>query len=181
MVPKSFPQSVRRQVCARLRAGEPIAEIAAETGISPATLFRWKTQVLVDAGVREGVPSVEADELAAAKKRIARLEAELKLTREGRCSGGYLDNIRLRPDSRGPKSGGRVVTRTKHTYCYTGPLFHRACGRRMQGTWNHDRAHYRCRYPSEYALANDLDHPPSVYLREDGPAARSGDRFGHSA
>lgn len=37
----------------------------------------------------------------------------------------------------------------------------------MQGTWNHDRAHYRCRYPSEYALANDLDHPPSVYLRED--------------
>jgi hypothetical protein len=37
----------------------------------------------------------------------------------------------------------------------------------MQGTWNHDRAHYRCRYPSEYALANDLDHPPAVYLRED--------------
>jgi DNA invertase Pin-like site-specific DNA recombinase len=78
-----------------------------------------------------------------------------------------LDNVRLRLASRGPKSGGRVVTRTKHTYCFTGLLFHHACGRRMQGTWNHDRAHYRCRYPSEYALANDLDHPPSVYLRED--------------
>lgn len=37
----------------------------------------------------------------------------------------------------------------------------------MQGTWNHERAHYRCRYPSEYAIANHLDHPPSVYLRED--------------
>jgi hypothetical protein len=78
-----------------------------------------------------------------------------------------LDNVRLRLASRGPKSGGRVVTRTKHTYCFTGLLFHHACGRRMQATWNHDRAHYRCRYPSEYALANDLDHPPSVYLLED--------------
>ena len=30
----------------------------------------------------EGVPSVEADELAAARKRIAALEAELALTRD---------------------------------------------------------------------------------------------------
>ncbi|MGY1874474.1 transposase [Nocardia gipuzkoensis] len=81
-MPKSFPLAMRRQVCARLRAGEPVAEVAAETGISPATLFRWKAQVLVDAGVREGIPSVEADELASAKKRIAALEAELKLTRD---------------------------------------------------------------------------------------------------
>ncbi|MFI2478457.1 transposase [Nocardia xishanensis] len=81
-MPKSFPLSMRRQVCARLRAGEPVAQIAEETGISPATLFRWKAQVLVDAGVREGIPSVEADELASAKKRIAALEAELKLTRD---------------------------------------------------------------------------------------------------
>lgn len=45
-VPKSYSPSVRRQVCARLRSGEPVAEIAAETGISPATLFRWKAQAL---------------------------------------------------------------------------------------------------------------------------------------
>lgn len=81
-MPKSYPSSVRRQVCQRLRSGEPVAEVAAETGISPATLFRWKTQALVDAGMREGVPSVEADELAAAHQRIARLEAELALTRD---------------------------------------------------------------------------------------------------
>lgn len=80
-MPKSFPPSVHRQVCARLPAGEPVARIAAETGISPATFFRWKTQVLVDAGVREGAPSVEIGELSSAKKRIAQLEAELKLTR----------------------------------------------------------------------------------------------------
>ena len=81
-MPKSYPASVRRQVCVRLRCGEPVAAVAAETGISPATLFRWKEQVLVDAGVRAGIPSVEADELAVARRRIAQLEAELALTRD---------------------------------------------------------------------------------------------------
>jgi site-specific DNA recombinase len=37
----------------------------------------------------------------------------------------------------------------------------------MQGNWNHDRAHYRCRVPAEYALANRVEHPPTIYLRED--------------
>jgi len=68
-------------VCA-LRAGKPVAEIAVGTGISEATLFRWKTQALVDVGVCTGLPSVEADELASAHRRIAQLEAELKLTRD---------------------------------------------------------------------------------------------------
>ncbi len=81
-MPLSYSLLLRRQVAKRLRDGEPVAEIAAETGISPATLFRWKAQALIDAGVREGVPSVEADELAAAHLLIARLEAELALTRD---------------------------------------------------------------------------------------------------
>jgi transposase-like protein len=67
----------------RLRDGEPVPDIAVETGISPAELFRWKAQALVDAGVRDGVPSVEAEELAARRMhRFARLEAELALTRD---------------------------------------------------------------------------------------------------
>ena len=37
----------------------------------------------------------------------------------------------------------------------------------MQGSANHGRAHYRCRYPNEYAIANQLDHPRNVYVRED--------------
>jgi len=45
-------------------------------------LFRWKDQALIDAGVRGGVPSVESDELASARSRIAALEAELALTRD---------------------------------------------------------------------------------------------------
>ncbi len=81
-MPRQYSSSVRRQIVARLRSGEPVAAVAAETGICQATLFRWKHQALIDAGVIEGTPSVEADELAAAHKRIAQLEAELVLTRD---------------------------------------------------------------------------------------------------
>ena len=41
------------------------------------------------------------------------------------------------------------------------------CGRRMQGSWNEGRAHYRCRYPNQYGLANRVQHPRNVYVRED--------------
>jgi transposase InsO family protein/transposase-like protein len=77
-----YPATVRRQIVQRLRSGESVAAVAAETRISQATLFRWKRQALIDGGVIEGTPSVDADELAAAHKRIAQLEAELALTRD---------------------------------------------------------------------------------------------------
>src|SRR6202047_2866931 len=81
-MPRTYPATVRRQIVSRLRSGEAVAAIAGETGIAQATLFRWKRQALIDAGVIEGTSSVEADELAAAHKRIAQLEAELALTRD---------------------------------------------------------------------------------------------------
>ncbi len=81
-MPRQYSSSVRRQIVSRLRSGEPVAAVAAETGVCQATLFRWKRQALIDAGVLEGIPSVEADELATARKRIAALEAELALTRD---------------------------------------------------------------------------------------------------
>lgn len=81
-MPRQYSSSVRRQIVSRLRSGEPVAAVAAATGVCQATLFRWKRQALIDAGVIEGIPSVEADELAAAHKRIAALEAELALTRD---------------------------------------------------------------------------------------------------
>ncbi|MDJ0346549.1 recombinase family protein [Streptomyces sp. PH10-H1] len=40
------------------------------------------------------------------------------------------------------------------------------CNRLMQGTWNNDEPYYRCRFPAEYASANEIDHPRNVYLRE---------------
>ena len=40
------------------------------------------------------------------------------------------------------------------------------CGRSMDANWNHCKAHYRCRVPSEYAQRKGLEHPKTVYLRE---------------
>jgi hypothetical protein len=37
----------------------------------------------------------------------------------------------------------------------------------MQGNWAFGHAYYRCRFPSEYATANKIDHPPGVFVRED--------------
>jgi transposase-like protein len=87
-MPRMYPATVRRQIVSRLRSGEPVAVVAADTGICQAKLFRWKRQALTDASVIEGIPSVEADELAAAHKRIAQLEAELALTRDA-CAIAY--------------------------------------------------------------------------------------------
>jgi site-specific DNA recombinase len=61
----------------------------------------------------------------------------------------------------------RKARKTVRPYALKGLLRCGVCDRRMEGTWNHDRAHYRCRFPSEYALANRIEHPRSVYLRED--------------
>lgn len=60
-MPRQYSSSVRRQIVSRLRSGEPVAAVAAETGVCQATLFRWKRQALIHAGVIEGIPSVEAD------------------------------------------------------------------------------------------------------------------------
>jgi putative transposase len=46
-MPRMYPATVRRQIVARLRSGEPFAAVAAETGICQATLFRWKHQAAV--------------------------------------------------------------------------------------------------------------------------------------
>ena len=37
----------------------------------------------------------------------------------------------------------------------------------MQGSWNNGKPHYRCNFLSEYAAKNKVDHPMSVYLREE--------------
>ncbi|WP_328663128.1 hypothetical protein [Nocardia salmonicida] len=90
-----------------------------------------------------------------------------QLAHEPLIDRSVFDQVQLRLASRGPQATGRATQRRKHPYAYKGLLSHETCGRLMQGTWNHDKPHYRCRYPSEYAIANRIDHQPSVYLRED--------------
>jgi len=47
-MPRQYSSSVRRQIVSRLRSGEPVAAVAAETGVCKATLFRWKRQALIE-------------------------------------------------------------------------------------------------------------------------------------
>jgi hypothetical protein len=56
---------------------------------------------------------------------------------------------------------------TRNPYVFRGLIYCGACQRRMQGQYNHNDAYYRCRFPQEYGLANQVDHPRNVYLRED--------------
>ena len=57
--------------------------------------------------------------------------------------------------------------RTRNPYIFRGLIHCGVCDRRMQGQYNHGAAYYRCRYAQEYAIANKIDHPTNVYLRED--------------
>ncbi len=80
-MPRHYPAELRRQSCERMLAGETVKDLGAELGISEHTLYRWRRQALVDAGRRPGHKSYEADPLAAARRRIKELEAELKLVK----------------------------------------------------------------------------------------------------
>jgi len=61
----------------------------------------------------------------------------------------------------------RKPRRSKRSYVFSGLLFCGLCERRMIGSFNNGRNHYRCTYSAEYADANRLAHPRSLYLRED--------------
>lgn len=66
------------------------------------------------------------------------------------------------------RSGGRTKPRaSKRSYALSGLLFCGICRRRMVGSFNNGRNNYRCTYAAEYAGANAIGHPRSVYIRED--------------
>ena len=72
-MPQRYAREFRREICERRLAGERISKVSNETGVSPATLHRWKDQALIDAGLKEGIKSVEVDELAQARQTIEEL------------------------------------------------------------------------------------------------------------
>jgi site-specific DNA recombinase len=61
----------------------------------------------------------------------------------------------------------RSPRRTSRGYALRGIVRCGICGRRMQGSWNNGKPHYRCTFLSQYAAKNKVDHPTSVYVREE--------------
>jgi len=80
-VPKSYPSEFRRKVIDLVEAGRPVAQVAADLGISEQTVYIWRRQHLIDTGRLPGSTSSENVELVAARKRIAELETELEIHR----------------------------------------------------------------------------------------------------
>ena len=62
--------------------GESVRCLVVESGVPLQTLYRWKGQALVDAGVRKGSTSRELGDLREALKRIKELEYELRLVKD---------------------------------------------------------------------------------------------------
>jgi site-specific DNA recombinase len=57
--------------------------------------------------------------------------------------------------------------RSKHHYALRGLMICGICSRRMQGRWANAAPYYRCSFPSQYGLANHVQHPRNVTLRQD--------------
>jgi transposase-like protein len=58
-----------RQVLDLIEAGRPVAEIAAQLGVSDQTIYNWRNQDQIDRGLRAGVSTTESADLTAARKR----------------------------------------------------------------------------------------------------------------
>jgi transposase len=68
---RGYPPEFRRKVL----------DVARDLQLSQETIYAWRRQDRIDRGLQPGLTTGEKAELAAAKKRIATLEAELATTR----------------------------------------------------------------------------------------------------
>jgi transposase len=97
---KGYPAEFRRRVLDRLESGRRVTDLARDLGISPQTIYDWRRQEHIDRGLVPGLTSAEREELAAAKRRIRELEAELEIHR--RASELLAENNR--PKGGSPRS-----------------------------------------------------------------------------
>jgi transposase-like protein len=64
-----------------LDSGRKVADVARDLGISEQAIYGWRRQERIDRGLDAGLSTSEQAELAAAKRRIRELEAELAVHR----------------------------------------------------------------------------------------------------
>lgn len=76
------------------------------------------------------------------------------------------DQVQAMLNGRASKHAEHKPHRTRRPYALRGCLWCGICERRMQSHWANDAPYYRCRFPAEYALANRVEHPLNVTLRE---------------
>lgn len=82
MARKGYPPEFRRRVVELVEGGRKVAEVAADLEVSAQSVYTWRRQARVDAGVEPGLTSAEKAELVAARKRIRELETEVAIHRQ---------------------------------------------------------------------------------------------------
>ena len=81
-MPKKFPVEFKRDVVAVARRGDLTrAEVAADFGISEATVHRWVRQADVDDGIKDGLTTAEQAEVVQLRRDKRRLEMENEILR----------------------------------------------------------------------------------------------------
>lgn len=95
---KGYPVEFRRCALDLVAAGRPITDVARDLDISSQSIYRWQRQDRIDEGLEPGTTSAEAAELAAAKRRIVQLEAELAIANKA---------VELLTEATDPKGGSR--------------------------------------------------------------------------
>jgi transposase-like protein len=81
MARKGYPPEFRRRIVELVEGGRKVAEVAVEFEVSEQTIYTWRRQARIAAGLEAGDTSVELAELTAAKRRIRELETELAIHR----------------------------------------------------------------------------------------------------
>jgi transposase len=79
---RSYAPEFRRRVVGLVGSGRLVSEVAAEVGVSEATVYRWRAQDRIDRGEEAGLSSGERSELLVARRRIRELETELEITKK---------------------------------------------------------------------------------------------------
>lgn len=114
---------------------------------------------------------VDVEDVAAGHRTRMRWNDEDSWIRSPDVAHEPLISPELFEDARARRAANARATdrkprRTPRSYLLRGLLRCGLCERRMQGSWNHEQAYYRCCYPTEYALPRPAQHPKAVYVRE---------------
>ncbi len=81
MARRGYPPEFRRRVVDLVEGGRKVSEVAGELEVSEQTIYSWRRQARVDAGLEAGVPTCAQAERAAARRRLRELESELAIHR----------------------------------------------------------------------------------------------------
>lgn len=98
---RPYPKEFRDDVVRVARQGDaPLTQIAADFGVSEATVHNWLKRAGVEDGVRPGVTVAESGELRELRKRNRLLEQENEVLRR---AAAYLSQANLKLGSASPK------------------------------------------------------------------------------